>query len=129
MWWNQYVGIPFVSKGRDRLGCDCWGLLRLVYAEQFLIQLPSYIEEYESANNRYSIAAPIDQHRNKWLPVNDPRTGDGVLFCFSGIPCHIGVVTEIGLMLHITKGIDASIEPYLSSRWRSRVEGIYRYIP
>lgn len=127
-WWNQYVGIPYLTHGRDRAGCDCWGLLRLVYTEQFGIQLPSYGEEYADASDRVGVSAPLAHHLHFWDRVEKPAAGDGVLFCISGIPCHIGVVTERGFMLHVTRGINTVVEPYLMSRWRSRVEGTYRYI-
>jgi len=34
-WASTYVGIPYRFAGRDRAGCDCWGLVRLVLAERF----------------------------------------------------------------------------------------------
>ena len=39
---SNFVGIPHADLGRDRAGCDCYGLLRLVYAEDLGIALPSF---------------------------------------------------------------------------------------
>mgnify|MGYP003652353246 CR=1 FL=1 len=38
-WSNAYVGIPYANMGRSALGCDCWGLARLVYDAAFDVLL------------------------------------------------------------------------------------------
>src|SRR5512144_1011435 len=47
-WVAEYVGIPFVDLGRDRQGCDCWGLVRLILAGQAGLALPSLATGYGS---------------------------------------------------------------------------------
>ena len=32
--WNSYIGIKWLFNGRDRNGCDCVGICKLLYLEQ-----------------------------------------------------------------------------------------------
>lgn len=129
MWWNNYIGIPFQSKGRSRRGCDCWGLLRLVYAEKYGVDLPSHLDDYSNAKERVEIGNALTQHKVTWDVVREPnaKEGDVILFTLSGIPFHCGLIIQRGLMLHIISGVDSCIEPYLSAQWIKRIEGVYRY--
>jgi len=130
MWWQRYLDgpVPYKSKGRDMSGCDCWGLLRLVYRDVLGIELPSYVEEYERADDRAGAAQAISLHIHEWDVVSPSRAkeGDAVAMTIGGHVCHVGVVTVPGRMLHITRGINASHESYKSICWAKRVEGIYR---
>ena len=46
-WARRYVGTPHRWHGRDRDGLDCYGLVMLVYEEQYGIRLPDFMAEYE----------------------------------------------------------------------------------
>ena len=127
-WWNDYVGIPFVKHGRDRSGCDCWGLARLVALEQSGKALPSWAGECEPSDTK-DAAGAISAHLSGFgeVPVHEAREGDMILFTVGGHPCHIGTVTEPGYMLHIQRGVDASVESYRKPRWAKRIDGVYRH--
>ena len=49
-WANEYVGLPWRWGGRDRIGVDCYGLLRMVYADMLEITLPDeqYLDSSEA---------------------------------------------------------------------------------
>jgi cell wall-associated NlpC family hydrolase len=49
IWVKKYIGIPFVSNGRKREGCDCYGLCRLVLQDEYDISLPELSNEYNNA--------------------------------------------------------------------------------
>jgi len=129
-WVSAYVGIPYLFAGRDRSGCDCWGLVRLVLSERFGIILPSFGEDYDSGDPQALAELVSDA-----LPlvgvdrVNPPREGDIVLLKLFGKTCHVGLVVggpgERNL-LHTLNGHDSAIDYYDGSRWVKRTEGFYR---
>src|SRR5579862_4029032 len=98
-WVDSYVGIPFKAMGRDRSGLGCWGLVYLVYREQFGKEVPAYSESnftvYDSTEVGKLIAGEIV---TKWVPVpaGSEKLGDAVLIRVAGWPSHIGVVVDPG---------------------------------
>lgn len=128
-WAAGYIGIPFLERGRDRSGCDCWGLVRLVLAERFGVELPSYAGDYETVKDHGRLADLVGRHEPAWLRV-DPgpeRPGDIVLLRLRGLPIHVGVVAARGWMLHIEPKVDSVLERFGGLEWRNRVLGIHRH--
>ena len=58
-WVEPYVGVPFADLGRTREGCDCWGLVRLILAEQRGLVLPCYATSYRTETNWQGVAREI----------------------------------------------------------------------
>ena len=125
-WWNLYVGLPYAAKGRTRAGLDCWGLVRLVYADQFGIALPSLAEQYK-AGDAASETETVAREREGWERTQTPRTGDVAIFRILGEETHVGLITQPGFFLHVRAGQDAVVDRLDSPRWKQRLTGIYRY--
>lgn len=127
---GRFVGIPFVSKGRDWSGCDCWGLLRLVYQEELGITLPSYADRYRDTRDGEAISLLVMDtlQAGIWREVESPDPFDAVVLNIQGQPWHIGIMVDSGRMLHCTHGVDACIEPLQSVLWSRRIEGYFRHV-
>ncbi len=129
IWAGRYIGLPFKGHGRDRAGLDCWGLVRLVMAEQFGIALPSHVQEYERTTQVEKIAVLIEREAQKWkiVPAGEETCGDVIVLRVRGRPMHVGLVLGDRQMLHIERGIDSVIERYNGPHWAERIAGFYRY--
>jgi cell wall-associated NlpC family hydrolase len=126
-WVKPFIGIPFLALGRDWTGCDCFGLLRLVYREQFGIELPSYTEDYADTLDRQELARLIAGQIQPWRPVPFAHCGDAVLFRIAGDECHVGLVVAPPVFLHAQEGKDTCLERWDAAGWRRRIVGIYRH--
>ena len=126
MWQNKYVGIPYKEKGRDLNGIDCWGLLRLVYSEEFNIDLPSFVSEYIE-NDAASIQELVAQCKEGWELVDAPVPGCLVLFRVLGTESHVGVAVSDTQFLHARQGQDSAVESFDSRAWANRIVGYYKY--
>lgn len=127
-WVNEYTAIPFLDGGRDRFGCDCWGLVRMVLRERFDIDVPSLAGEYESTADRERIPRLVDS--TKPLvgaeKLGGPAAGLVVVLLQRGLPIHVGIMLDALHVLHIERGKGSVVERIDNARLRSRIEGFYR---
>lgn len=126
--YSNYVGVPYVDKGRTPAGWDCYGLYHFVLAQMMGVQAPSYADEYTSATDEASASAALAA-RGLWQRVapGAEAEGDGVVFTIAGRPLHCGYVLTRGTMLHALRGRDTVVEPYTRSTWNKRIEGFYKW--
>lgn len=126
---TRYIGLPFAARGRNHTGVDCWGLVRLILAEQYGVKVPSWHTDYSDPHDSSSVGPLIRAQLPNWIEVSkgSERPGD-VLLLRSGFDVgHVGMVIQPGLMIHIEEGINATVERYNSLLWRRRVAGFFRH--
>lgn len=126
-WVSRYIEIPFKECGRDRTGCDCWGLVCLVFAGEKAIFLPEFNGKYETTKDLKAIQTLHDFERPKWVKVDIPKEFDLISLRIQGRPWHVGVVTQRGWMLHAARGAQTVHERYTEPLWKNRIEGFYRW--
>lgn len=122
---SRALDVPWVDRGRDWTGWDCWGLVRLAFADCFGIILPGGGEfscrEPQAAGQALAAGAAA------WLAVDWGRERPGdVLFAR---PCHVGLILGRGEMLHCSEQAGRTlIQRYDNALWRGQTEGIYRHV-
>ena len=130
LWCQKYVGLPFLDGGRTTRGIDCWGLVRLVFAEEKGIELPTYGDV--SASDLRAIAeaieAEIEKHET-WLPAHPalPQPFDVVIMKRREKPVHIGVLVTESKMLHVEEATAAIIVDLDGRTIKQRVSKILRH--
>ena len=136
-WAEKYVSIQFRQDGRDRAGCDCWGLYRLILLERKGIELPLHPEQTSLSQAR-RITEESESPLWKKLEPGQEQELDCILmrgqFMHEGRlrsrPIHIGCVLGQGLLIHTEVGAGTTIVSYAQSPMiRNRVVGFYRYDP
>lgn len=105
------IGLPYEQA-------DCWDLVRLVYRNEFWIDLGS----------RWAQIAGIRD--GDWTEVQGGvKTFDVLLFRDGPLNKHVGVVIdpEKGRFLHTMKATGAVVSDYRSKQWKDRLQKIYRH--
>jgi cell wall-associated NlpC family hydrolase len=127
-WAKEYIGIPFVSGGRDKTGADCYGLVRLVLTERFAVNLPLLSGDYTDADNFVETEALIrsQQPLLAGRRVEVPETGDVCVLKFHGLPTHLGVYAGGGWMLHTLRGTGSVLQRISDPHLTGRFGGWYR---
>jgi cell wall-associated NlpC family hydrolase len=131
-WVERYIGIPYVEGGCSHAGCDCFGLLVLIWREIFKIELPAYAgPHWKKGANPAEIGAAIAAEVARYQRVNHDwvRMGDGVILRMNGHPLHVGLVVEPGWMIHTHERAAACLEDYRRIAWSRRIVEFLRYTP
>lgn len=138
MWTNLYLDIPFAFDGRDREGCDCWGLLRLIYREQLGIELRAF-SEVPAAESPLVLQEMLRQSRERpWseVPLGDLRAFDVVRMVGhyrgpdGGLhrgPIHVACAIDPATIIHIEPGRGVLAQSITDQQIARRIVAVHRH--
>ena len=127
---DGYIGIPYRDNGRGVDGCDCYGLVLLIYREVLGIALPTYEGMYSCEDP--SAARAIQRLRAQWwreIGEADADWLDAMILRVQEDPGHIALYVGEGQMLHCSRIRGESCIERLDDRfwnWRDKIEGYFR---
>lgn len=128
---RRAIRVPFVDRGRDYDGWDCYGLLRCGYRDVLGIELPAHDIGYETAGDtaqdREAIHRMVMAGRAAWRRIDAPEPGDVPLLICIGRPVHVGLMIDRERFLHCERAIGTVIERLRAPIWARRCEGVYRH--
>lgn len=127
-WVGKYVGIPFVSGGRDMTGCDCYGLVRLILRDEYGYDLPVLNGDYTNALN----VAETKRLFCENVPllcgekIEKPEEKSVALLKMCGRLCHVALYAGDGCIIHSRHKTGVVCERLSSPQLAGCVEGWYR---
>lgn len=132
-WTDEYVGIPFVRKGRSPRGWDCIGLVIHVLRERAGVALPSYlIDSHASRAVQREIHAA--ETGGEWMPVEpgSERALDVVVMraIHAGgyaADSHVGLVVGPGWLMHVEEATATVCLPFTHGTVAGRIRRIWRH--
>lgn len=105
------IRVPFIEKGRTYEGWDCWGLIRCAYKDIYDLDLPSYIDEYESTAEQRLITNIIAKQKleGAWRQIAKSPGAIAVVYNL-GRPTHMGLVVSNYDIIHTQDGLGTVIQ-------------------
>jgi NlpC/P60 family putative phage cell wall peptidase len=125
-----WIGTPYHHQGTLKgIGCDCLGLLRGLYLEQFgvLPTVPPYRPDW--AEN--GAAETLIDGLHRWLTsidVSEALSGDVFVFTLrrGAIAKHVGILSSPTHFIHAHEGA-AVAEIALTAWWQRHVVAAFRF--
>ena len=103
-WINDYIGLPYKHGGRDWEGVDCYGLVKLVYQEEYGITLKDWATEFMSIREKSDTISSV-VCGGDWEDVEEPEDGDFVVCKRHKASHHIGIYFGGGVLHACSSGV------------------------
>ena len=130
--YTDLIGVPFVSKGRDMNGMDCYGLVKEVY-KRHGHNIPEYDSQYKDFDDTDKIDSLIKGNTlgYPWKEISEPKVPCLIAIRFGtpdGVVNHTAVYIGNGQFIHTRAKIGVNIDRISSPAWRHVIVGFYEYV-
>lgn len=117
------IGIPFVSRGRNKDGMDCYGLLMELHRRMGII-LPDYI--YNSTDNRNLLHSLILEGKKITDEISRPEPLCIItISLIPGYTQHVGMMIDNVNFIHTVRKRNVCIERIDAPEWKKRIKGFF----
>lgn len=121
---SKYQRIPYAALQSNFTGCDCYGLVCLIYRTERGLEPPQI--GYKARRAGFALEG---QPGAAWERVDAPEAFDVVGFHSGQDMTHCGVMLDATNFLHIFEGGTPSVARVSDGRFRSRLAGFWRLRP
>ena len=133
----KYIGVPYLYRGADPRGWDCWGLVQYIGVHELALSWPSYAEAYAASPLRgdAAVADAVAAHLGEWSMADKPATGHVLCFDRKGtgrmaagtVPrvFHVAIALNGREMIHVREGHGTVIERFDSFVWSRYFAGAW----
>lgn len=122
------IGIPFVDRGRDLSGMDCWGLA-MATMKRYGHDVPDFDV---SCFDTLGINTIYDMQRWSWRAVEIPDPGDLAVMTLDAMSPtmiqHVGVYIGNGRVLQTLKKRHSHLVRIDDPYWSRKIRGWYRWV-
>lgn len=119
---SRYLRIPYRALQSDFRGCDCYGLVGLVYREELGREVP--VVAYQQRRCGFALDGPPEA--TGWERIDKQERFALILFRVAGLPAHCGVMLDDIHFLHAYEGGTVSVGTITDRRWATRLAGFWR---
>ena len=124
---DELTKIPFLDRGRDHNGTDCWGCTMMAHKILTNKELPDFNVGALDTNRVFAIINHQEEFGN-WTQVGGPSKG--IIVVIKNHPRlvnHTGICLDGERFIHCIKKAGTVIERFDHPLWKNRIHGYYKY--
>ena len=124
MWWEKYIGIPFVNRGRSAAGVDCGGLCMMVYRQELNKAIAEFDQHYIAWRIREAGQGIAYVRERSFTRVGAPEPFAVAIFSRAG-PYHVGICIDRERLLHAKNHEHVKVQRLVEMTDYHNLEGFY----